>query len=372
MGPSGAGKDTLLLGAREKLSRDGNHNIEFVKRAITRSADKITDLEISMTNEDFHAASKRGEFALQYSANNTHYAIPKASLDAGIAAGKRMVLNVSRTVIDQVRDEFGRQGVEVYCLNITASDEILKTRLLGRGRESATEIEQRIKRAKMLTPEGSHVIGIVNEASTEEGIDLVSKALTGKMKYSLWLSPSRDSIFNVAANAEIHRLAATHGAHPFPAHITVGKSFIASQAEAVRFAQVAAEAIGAPVQANIREVTTSTAKFRATVIEVEKTSEICDACSIVRRLTPFDHEKSFHDIAQDVRQTYAPHVSFLYGEYDAGTLSDAKESLQQAISFSPSLSSGFEAAELVLVMTSGPYHCWNEVARFPLRTRSSL
>ena len=59
-GPSGAGKDTLLLAARDELSSaagavsgGSQQQIEFLKRVITRDPSKCTDLEIPVTLEEF-------------------------------------------------------------------------------------------------------------------------------------------------------------------------------------------------------------------------------------------------------------------------------------------------------------------------------
>ena len=134
-GPSGAGKDTLLLGAREALVVAGDTSVEFLKRDITRAPDKVTEVEVSVTDGEFSASSAAGQYALEWAAHATRYAIRTEDLERGIAAGKRMVLNVSRSVIARVLDEYGEQrGLEVYCINITASEAVLRGRLQGRGR----------------------------------------------------------------------------------------------------------------------------------------------------------------------------------------------------------------------------------------------
>ena len=140
-GPSGAGKDTLLLGAREALAAARDNSVLFIRRHLTREATKVTEIEVSVTAEEFRAAATAGKYALEWSAHGTRYAITKADLEYGIAAGKRMVLNTSRSVIDDVVREYGNQrGIEVYCLLITASKETLRARLLGRGREDENEV----------------------------------------------------------------------------------------------------------------------------------------------------------------------------------------------------------------------------------------
>lgn len=101
-GPSGAGKDTLLLGAREALAAVNDTSVLFVRRHLTRQESKVTDIEVALTPEEFSSASADGKYALEWSAHETQYAIAKSDLEAGIAAGQRLVLNVSRSVIEQV------------------------------------------------------------------------------------------------------------------------------------------------------------------------------------------------------------------------------------------------------------------------------
>jgi ribose 1,5-bisphosphokinase PhnN len=93
-GPSGAGKDTLLLGAREALlgARAGagvdGPAVEFIKREITRDASKTTDLEIPVSVAEFDARRVAGHYAVSWEAHGTKYAIPRASLEAALQAGK--------------------------------------------------------------------------------------------------------------------------------------------------------------------------------------------------------------------------------------------------------------------------------------------
>ena len=51
-GPSGAGKDTLLLGAADVLKQSNNQSVIFLKRHITRDAAKTTKLEIPVGHGD--------------------------------------------------------------------------------------------------------------------------------------------------------------------------------------------------------------------------------------------------------------------------------------------------------------------------------
>lgn len=55
-GPSGAGKDALLAGARERAD-----DVAFVIRDVTRAADQCSDLERSVSPDEF----ANGDYALR-------------------------------------------------------------------------------------------------------------------------------------------------------------------------------------------------------------------------------------------------------------------------------------------------------------------
>ena len=97
-GPSGAGKDTLLLAARAELQSRNETRVVFIKRTITRAPDKCTDIETPVTEAAMDAAQANGEHAFYWEAHDTKYAILEKDLDAALAAGKRCVLNVSRSI----------------------------------------------------------------------------------------------------------------------------------------------------------------------------------------------------------------------------------------------------------------------------------
>lgn len=137
VGPSGAGKDTLLAAAREVLRDDTR--FRFVRRVITRPADATEDHE-AVSEEDF--ASR--DFALQWQAHGVRYGIPAEGIDGGCVA----VLNVSRTVIADAARRFPVRVIEV-----TAPSEALAARLASRGREDGADIAARLARSIALPPE---------------------------------------------------------------------------------------------------------------------------------------------------------------------------------------------------------------------------
>lgn len=121
VGPSGAGNDTLLGLARAACADDGN--IVFSRRVVTREASAFEDNQ-QVSLDAFRQALARGEFAMHWQAHGHCYGL-SCAIDDEIRAGRTVVANVSRTVIDAMR----RAYVDVTVVSITAPPEILAERL---------------------------------------------------------------------------------------------------------------------------------------------------------------------------------------------------------------------------------------------------
>ena len=94
VGPSGAGKDTLLGLAKAACADD--RNIVFPRRVITREASASEENE-EVSIGTFQEALTRGEYAMHWEAHGHCYALSRA-IDDEIRAGRTVVANVSRTV----------------------------------------------------------------------------------------------------------------------------------------------------------------------------------------------------------------------------------------------------------------------------------
>jgi ribose 1,5-bisphosphokinase len=139
VGPSGAGKDTLLGLARAACLNDDR--IVFPRRVVTREASSFEDNE-QLSLDAFRLARSQGEFAIHWEAHGHCYALPRA-IDDELRAGRTVVANVSRTVLEAMR----RAYVDVVVVSITAPPEILAERLAARARSSDGQIENRLRRA---------------------------------------------------------------------------------------------------------------------------------------------------------------------------------------------------------------------------------
>ena len=169
VGPSGAGKDTLLGLARAALADDGD--VVFVRRVVTREASAYENNE-QVTPEAFRAAKADGVFAIDWEAHGLCYALPRA-IDADIRAGRNVVANISRTVIPALRAAYA----DVVVVSITAPPEVLAARLAARGRASDGPIGDRLRRS--VETAGADVT--INNVSTAEAhADELIRAITGQ------------------------------------------------------------------------------------------------------------------------------------------------------------------------------------------------
>jgi ribose 1,5-bisphosphokinase len=139
VGPSGAGKDTLLRLAQAACADD--RDVVFPRRIVTRASSADED-NIAMSPEDFSRARDHGDFAVHWDAHGHSYALPLAIND-DISAGRAVVVNVSRTVISALRQAYAN----VIVVAITAPPDVLAQRLAARARNSDGNIADRLARS---------------------------------------------------------------------------------------------------------------------------------------------------------------------------------------------------------------------------------
>lgn len=171
VGPSGAGKDTLLNAARARLADDPGYR--FVRRVITRPADAGGEDHEAVTEAAFLTRT----FALQWGAHGLRYGIP-SDIEADLESGMTVVANVSRGVIEAAAKRFPTRVIEV-----TAPPAILAARLAARGRESADDVAARLARTAAI-PAGVQCDTVMNDSTPEEGIRRFLAALAGIAKPS--------------------------------------------------------------------------------------------------------------------------------------------------------------------------------------------
>lgn len=172
VGPSGVGKDSLIDGAREILLSDPS--FDFAIRDINRPQTAGGEAHRTVTDEAFAELEAAGGYALSWKAHGLNYGIPMA-YEAALSRGISVVANVSRTVIAQARSLY--QPVAI--IKVSAPADLLRERLIARGREDEADIAGRIERAGEFDVSGPDVIELSNDSSLENGIDRMVAIIRG-------------------------------------------------------------------------------------------------------------------------------------------------------------------------------------------------
>lgn len=145
MGPSGAGKDSLLAWLRARLPPA--LPLHWARRTINRAAEAGGEAHESVDAASFERLRDAQAFGLHWAAHELLYGVRHQEL-APLQAGRWVLLNGSRAYLPEAQLQYP----ELTVLHITASAEVLQQRLLARGRESADTVVQRVRRAGAYRP----------------------------------------------------------------------------------------------------------------------------------------------------------------------------------------------------------------------------
>ncbi|HEV7435989.1 MAG TPA: phosphonate metabolism protein/1,5-bisphosphokinase (PRPP-forming) PhnN [Pseudorhizobium sp.] len=171
VGPSGAGKDTLMSYAARHLQ--GRDDIVFVRRVITREGDAGGEDHDAISHEDFRQLARTGGFAVSWEAHGLCYGIP-AQTRHQVDCGHVVVANGSRTALPHFSAAFPALTV----INVTARPDVLASRLEARGRETRAEILDRLQRSAPQLVGPYELVTIDNSGSIEDAGQAMINALT--------------------------------------------------------------------------------------------------------------------------------------------------------------------------------------------------
>ncbi|AOX08173.1 phosphonate metabolism protein/1,5-bisphosphokinase (PRPP-forming) PhnN [Pseudomonas putida JB] len=160
VGPSGSGKDSLIDASREQLAAAG---VEIARRVITRSAEAKGEAAQGVTPEQFDTLRAQGAFAMHWRANGLDYGIPR-QVDQWLAAGRAVLVNGSRAYLPAARQRYP----DLLAVLVEVKPEVLRQRLLARGRETAEEVEQRLARSARLQAAADPSVHVLDNSSTLE------------------------------------------------------------------------------------------------------------------------------------------------------------------------------------------------------------
>ncbi len=147
MGPSGAGKDTLLDFARAHLGAEDG--LVFAHRYITRPFDAGGENHVALSGQEFATRAAAGLFSLHWTSHGNRYGLG-LEIESWLGQGLNVVMNGSRGYLAEAM----ARRPEIVPLLVTVDPEALRRRLLERGRESAQAVERRLARLRSYAAPG--------------------------------------------------------------------------------------------------------------------------------------------------------------------------------------------------------------------------
>lgn len=173
IGPSGAGKDALIGGARASL--DGGGNILFAHRYITRPVESGGENHIALSPREFEVRARAGLFAMQWDNHGYRYGIGE-EIQTWLTHGFAVVVNGSRGYLDTAAASFPA----LVPVLVSVPPEVAAARLAARGRESADEIRARLARNESFAGIRHPALRTVeNTGSIDDGVSALLDILTG-------------------------------------------------------------------------------------------------------------------------------------------------------------------------------------------------
>lgn len=163
VGPSGAGKDSLIEGARAHLGCTGRYL--FARRTITRPSGAPGEDHTGVTPEQFQASQAAGEFLLSWHAHGLSYGL-SADLLQVLEQGRHVIANGSRRSVRHV----ATLVPHLVVVEVTAAPQVLAARILGRGRETVEQARARVMRQVAALPMDIETLRVDNDGTLAEGI----------------------------------------------------------------------------------------------------------------------------------------------------------------------------------------------------------
>lgn len=161
IGASGVGKDSIMRFARQALCDDA---VVFAHRYITRPVELSGENHIQLCEAEFINRLNRGCFKFHWYSHQLYYGIGK-EVDMWLDMDLSVVINGSR--------EYLARAIELHPniipVVIQVNHDLLKERLIARGRENVQQIEERLQRAAAFAQlEGANKVVIENNHTLEQ------------------------------------------------------------------------------------------------------------------------------------------------------------------------------------------------------------
>ncbi len=170
MGPSGAGKDSVLDRARALLP--AGMPVVFAHRYITRPVEVGGENHIALSPAEFALRRDQGLFAFHWLAHGNSYGIG-AEIHAWREAGLTVVVSGSREHFLGL----GHGDPDMHPVLITASPAKLIERLARRGREGSGAAAERLQRGTAYDVQTPRLVTIINDGPLDDAAGLLVSLL---------------------------------------------------------------------------------------------------------------------------------------------------------------------------------------------------
>ena len=169
IGPSGAGKDSVLEGLRANWPL--TQPARFARRTITRPVKPDDEQHEAVDDARFEQLLVAQAFVMHWQANGLSYGIRRSELEP-LDAGHWLFVNGSRAYLPQALQAWPQATV----VHIGASRDVLAQRLARRGRETEDAVAMRLSREVALHLP-AHVVLIDNNSSLDSALGELLHAL---------------------------------------------------------------------------------------------------------------------------------------------------------------------------------------------------
>jgi len=163
MGPSGAGKDSLIRWVMENKS--ASMKLHWAKRLVTRHWPQGEGCDEHVSLEAFEKLLESQTLGMHWFAHDIHYGILDCEL-MNNPPDALVLINGSRAYFPKALELYP----QLLAIHITASASTLEQRLNQRARESEDQISLRLTRPQLVKPKGDVPwLDVLNEGDLKEG-----------------------------------------------------------------------------------------------------------------------------------------------------------------------------------------------------------
>ncbi|SHG74962.1 ribose 1,5-bisphosphokinase [Pollutimonas bauzanensis] len=174
MGPSGSGKDTVLQGLSSLLGGKAY----LAPRVVTRGATGTEPGAVAVTLAEFEHMETCGRLAMAWRAHGLAYGVMR-DINDRLVAGCDVLVNGSRAYLPEAQSRYA----DLVPVLLSVEPRLLRQRLQSRGRESAEQIQARLRRnARFMRPvaagDARPVLLLDNSADPDSTIQALYAHLT--------------------------------------------------------------------------------------------------------------------------------------------------------------------------------------------------